>query len=73
MFFYEGFQLGLYYFDGLKKNGVNCLIKLDNYECKNNNQLFMKFKFYRPDENTGFQNNGEFLFKVLDRKLVKID
>ncbi|HPQ07868.1 MAG TPA: LysM peptidoglycan-binding domain-containing protein [Bacteroidia bacterium] len=73
IFYYEGFQIGLYYFDGLKKNGLNCLIKLDNYECKNNNQLFMKFKFYRPDENTGFQNNGEFLFKVLDRKLVKID
>jgi hypothetical protein len=73
IFYYEGFQIGLYYFDGLKKNGLNCLLNLDNYECKNNNQLFMKFKFYRPDENTGFQNNGEFLFKVLDRKLVKID
>jgi len=73
IFYYEGFQIGLYYFSALKKNGLSCLLNLDNYECKNNNQLFMKFKFYRPDENTGFQNNGEFLFKVLDRKLVKID
>lgn len=69
VFFYEGMQIGLYYFNLIKTEGLNALYGLHNYPLSSE---FMRFNFYRPDESNGFQNNGEFLFKIAERKVVLI-
>lgn len=71
VFFYEGLQVGLYYFNLIKNYGLSALYDLKNFGYSDNTS-FMRFDFYRPDENTGYQNNGEFIFKVSDRKIVLI-
>ncbi len=71
VFFYEGLQVGLYYFNLIKSYGTSALYDLTNFKYSDGTS-FMKFDFYRPDENTGYQNNGEFIFKVSDRKIVLI-
>ncbi len=68
LFFYEGVEIAQYYFNIIKNYGLSGLYELDNYKQEDKN-IFMKFQFYRPDENTGFQNNGEFVFRIQDRKI----
>lgn len=70
-FFYEGMQIGLYYFHLIKKYGLAVLYELNNH-VYNENDSFIRFKFYHPDESTGLQNNGEYLFKIQDRKAVLV-
>ncbi|MCX7728565.1 MAG: LysM peptidoglycan-binding domain-containing protein [Bacteroidia bacterium] len=70
-FFYEGMQIGLYYFNLIKNYGLGALYNLSNLPYSND-KSFMRFKFYRPDETTGFQNNGEYIFKITDRKIFQI-
>ncbi|GIV28464.1 MAG: hypothetical protein KatS3mg027_2278 [Bacteroidia bacterium] len=71
LFFYEGIEIAQYYFKLINSYGLNALYELNNYR-KEDKSAFMKFQFYRPDENTGFQNNGEFLFRIQDRKIQVI-
>lgn len=71
LFFYEGIQIGLYYFNLIKSNGLSALYSLSDYKYIDSNS-FMRFNFYSPDETTGYQNNGEFIFKITDRKVVFI-
>lgn len=71
VFFYEGLQVGMYYFNLLKTYGIAALYRLNDFKYGDEHS-FMRFNFYRPDESTGFQNNGEFIFKVSDRKIVLI-
>jgi len=70
-FFYEGLQIGLYYFNILKTQGLSGFYELDKYPLKDSN-IFMPFQFYRPDESTGFQNNGEYIFTIYDRKIQRV-
>ncbi len=67
--FYEGFQIGLYYMDILKRQGLSGLLQLDIFSFTNKDN-FMRFTYYHPDTDTGFQNHGEFIFQILERKVV---
>lgn len=69
MFFFEGLQIGLYYFNTLKTRGLQGLLQLDEIKYSNLSS-FMKFEFYHPDNSSGFQNNGEFVYQIIERKPV---
>ena len=71
VFFYEGVQLALYYGYLLKTEGLSAFYELDKYPQTEKN-AFIRFMFYRPDESTGFQNNGVFIFQVKDRKVEMV-
>ncbi len=71
LFFYEGVEIAQYYFNVIKNYGLSGLYELNNYK-QEDKKNFMKFQFYRPDESTGFQNNGEFVFRIQDRKIQVI-
>ncbi len=69
VFFYEGLQIGFYYLNILKKYGLSGLYKL-NEHINDSKDNFIRFHFYHPDENTGFQNNGELVYQIIDRKVI---
>jgi len=70
-FFYEGLQIGLYYFNILKTQGLSGFYELDKCPLKDTN-IFLPFQFYRPDESTGFQNHGEYIYTIYDRKIQRV-
>ncbi len=67
-YFFEGFDLGYYYLKSLKENGIDGLLSLD----KQNLELpYTRFKFYRPDNSTGFDNKGMYIFKYNNYKIER--
>ncbi len=67
-YFFQGFDLGQYYLKNLKENGPDFVNRLDKLQSEGN---FLRFKFYRPDENTGFENKGVYIFKYSNYQLYR--
>jgi LysM repeat protein/ABC-type branched-subunit amino acid transport system substrate-binding protein len=67
-YFYIGFDIAFYYLKNLKESGPDFIHNLNNLPLETN---YMRFKFTRPDNATGFDNRGVYIFKYDDYQLRK--
>ncbi|HWY12850.1 MAG TPA: LysM peptidoglycan-binding domain-containing protein [Bacteroidia bacterium] len=67
-YFFQGFDLGQYYLQNLKTSGPEFVKQLDKIQSEGN---YLRFKFYRPDESTGFENKGVYIFKYSNYQLYR--
>jgi LysM repeat protein len=67
-YFFQGFDLAQYYLQNLKTIGPDFVNQLDKLQSEGN---YLRFKFYRPDENTGFENKGVYIFKYNNYQLYR--
>lgn len=67
-FYFIGFDIGLYYLKNLKTYGPDFVFRLNELPEEGN---YLRFKFTRPDNSTGFDNRGVYIFKYNDYQLVK--
>jgi len=65
-YFFQGFDIGQYYLQNLKILGPDFAYQLDKLPFEAN---YTRFKFYRPDESTGFENKGVYIFKYNNYQL----
>jgi LysM repeat protein len=68
-YFFEGFDVAMYYLSLLKTQGPGFVSSLDRFPAQG---LSTGFEFYRPDEETGFENRAIFIYKYSDYKLHKL-
>lgn len=66
--FFMGYDVATYYLKHLKEQGPNFIYKLDAFPTDLN---YMRFKYSRPDNATGFDNRGAFIFKYNNYRLQK--
>lgn len=67
-FYFIGYDIANYYLKNLKEWGPNFVFNLNNLSTETN---YMRFKFYRPDNSTGFDNRGVYIFKYNNYQLQK--
>lgn len=67
-YFFIGFDVAYYYLQNLKVNGPDFVYRLDQLPMETN---YMRFKYYRPDLVTGFDNRGVYIFSYKDYQLHK--
>jgi LysM repeat protein len=67
-YFYIGFDVAYYYFHNLKIHGPDFVYRLDELPMETN---YMRFKYYRPDTVTGFDNRGVYIFSYKEYQLRK--
>lgn len=67
-FYFIGNDIATYYLKNLKEWGPNFVFNLNNLSAETN---YMRFKFYRPDNTTGFDNRGVYIFKYNNYQLQK--
>jgi hypothetical protein len=67
-FYFIGNDIATYYLKNLKEAGPNFVFNLNNLSSETN---YMRFKFYRPDNTTGFDNRGVYIFKYNNYQLQK--
>ncbi len=67
-FYFEGYDVAGYYLSNIKKDGLSFFANLDKVNWKG---ISTDFKFYRPDNTTGFENRAMSIYKYNDYKLVK--
>ena len=67
-YYFIGFDLALYYLNNLKQQGPNFIYNLNNLSAETN---YMRFKFFRPDTSTGFDNRGVYIFNYNNYQLYK--
>lgn len=68
-YFFQGFDVAMYYLTQLKAQGPGFINSLDRFPAQG---LSTGFEFYRPDEETGFENRAVFIYKYSDYKLQKL-
>lgn len=68
-YFFEGYDVANYYLSNLKTKGPGFFANLDKYPGQG---LSTGFEFYRPDEETGYENRAIFIYKYSDYKLQKL-
>lgn len=69
-YYYYAADMGLYYFELLKSIGPSFCVVLDDFPKKGN---VLNFNFYRPNPQTGFENQSVQLVRYTDYKLRKIN
>lgn len=67
-FFFIGFDIANYYLKNLRDNGPDFIYGLNNLPAETD---YMRFKFARPDNQTGFDNRGVYIFRYTDYQLYK--
>lgn len=67
-YFFIGFDIALYYLGNLKESGPDFAYNLDSKTAETN---YMRFRFSRPDKQTGFDNRGVYIFKYDNYQLRK--
>ncbi len=67
-FYFIGNDIANYYLKNLKEWGPNFIFNLNTLSAETN---YMRFKFYRPDNSTGFDNRGVYIFKYNNYQLEK--
>lgn len=67
-FYFMGFDIAMYYLKNLKTFGPEFVFRLNEIPAESN---YMRFKFTRPDNSTGFDNNGIYIFKYSNYQLVE--
>lgn len=68
-YFFEGYDVATYYLTHLKTQGPAFFSSLDRFPAQG---LTTGFEFYRPDEETGFENRAIFIYRYADYKLHKL-
>lgn len=68
-YFFQGFDVAMYYLTHLKTQGPGFISSLDRFPAQG---LSTGFEFYRPDEETGFENRAVFIYKYSDYTLQKL-
>lgn len=66
--YFIGFDIAQYYVGNLKTHGPEFMSRLNEFPGEGN---FMRFKFYHPDESTGFENKGVYIFRYRDFQLYR--
>jgi LysM repeat protein len=67
-YYFVGFDVGFYYLKNLMSIGPDFIHKLDQLPFETN---YIRFKYTRPDNMTGFDNRGVYVFRYRDYKLQK--
>jgi LysM repeat protein len=67
-YFFLGYEVAYYYLSHLKQFGPEFIHKLDQYPAE---MQQMRFKFFRPDLSTGFDNRGLYIYRYNNYKLYK--
>ncbi|MDO8999876.1 MAG: LysM peptidoglycan-binding domain-containing protein [Bacteroidota bacterium] len=67
-FYFIGHDIANYYLKNLKEWGPDFIFTLNNLTQETD---YLRFKFYRPDNTTGFDNRGVFIFKYNNYQLQK--
>lgn len=67
-YFYMGFDIAYYYLKNLKEQGPGYVYSLNKFPLETN---YMRFKFTRPDNQTGFDNRGAYIFRYSDYQLIR--
>jgi LysM repeat protein len=67
-FYFIGFDIAMYYLKNLREYGQDFVFRLNELPAEAN---YMRFKFTRPDNSTGFDNNGVYIFKYNNYQLVE--
>jgi len=67
-FYFIGFDIGMYYLKNLKQYGQDFIFRLNELPSETN---YIRFKFTRPDNSTGFDNNGVYIFKYANYQLTE--
>jgi LysM repeat protein len=67
-YFFIGFDVAHYYLKNLKEKGPDFIYTLNSYPEETN---YMRFKFARPDNTTGFDNRGVYIFRYNNYQLHK--
>lgn len=67
-YFYLGYDMAWYYLKNLKEQGPDFIYNLNNLPMETN---YMRFKFARPDNATGFDNRGLYIFRYNNYQLQK--
>ncbi len=67
-YYFIGFDIGHYYLKNLKEKGPDFIFDLNNLPQETN---YMRFKFNRPDNTTGFDNRGVYIFRYNNYELQK--
>ncbi|MGZ3884422.1 MAG: hypothetical protein ACXVPD_09485, partial [Bacteroidia bacterium] len=67
-YFFQGFDIAQYYLQNLKTGGPGFIDQLDKLPFESN---FTRFKFYRPDTSTGFENKGVYIFSYNNFQLYR--
>lgn len=67
-FYFIGFDIAMYYLKNLREQGQDFIFRLNELPAEGN---YIRFKFTRPDNSTGFDNNGVYIFKYNNYQLVE--
>ena len=67
-FFFIGFDVAYFYLKNLKEKGPDFIYSLDQQPSETS---YIRFKFARPDNITGFDNRGVFIFRYDNYRLQK--
>ncbi|MBI3518421.1 MAG: LysM peptidoglycan-binding domain-containing protein [Bacteroidetes bacterium] len=67
-YYFQGFDIGMYYLSHLKTQGPDFFLKLDANPWEG---VSTDFKFYRPDAETGFENRAVNIYKYSNYQLQK--
>jgi LysM repeat protein len=67
-YFYMGFDIAHYYLSHLKSTGPGFVHQLSELPMEDH---FIRFKYTRPDQMTGFDNRGVYIFRYANYQLQK--
>ncbi len=67
-YYYLGYDMAWYYLKNLKDNGPDFIHHLQDLPMETN---YMRFKYARPDNATGFDNRGVYIFRYNNYQLLK--
>lgn len=67
-YYFIGFDIGLYYLKNLKEKGPDFIFSLDKFPQETS---YTRFQYARPDNSTGFDNRGVYIFKYNNYQLQK--
>jgi LysM repeat protein len=59
-YYFIGYDIAYYYLKHLKEQGPDFIYKLDTFPMETR---YMRFRYSRPDQMTGFDNRGVFIFR----------
>lgn len=68
-YYFQGFDIGMYYLSNLKTQGPAFFVNLEKYPSEG---VSTRFKFYRPDEETGFENRAVYIYRYSNYQLQKL-
>ncbi len=69
-FYYEGYDVAFYYLNALKNTGPSFYKQLDKVSQKGS---VINFNFFRPSNNTGFDNKSVYIIQYKDYKFQKVN